>query len=64
MRNFAAAAAEAGPIADEVNIRECDGSKPAGVQHVVEEVDSEPSGVEIRKRVVASIHLFMAIGQG
>ena len=63
MRNVAAAAAEAGSTADEVNIRECDGSKPADVSHVVEEVDSEPSGVENRN-VVASMNLFMAIGQG
>jgi hypothetical protein len=63
MRNVAAAAAEAGSIADEVNIRKCDGSKPADVSHVVEEVDSEPSGVENRN-VVASMNLFMAIGQG
>ena len=63
MRNVAAAAAEAGSIADEVNIRECDGSKPADMSHVVEEVDSEPSGVENRN-VVASMNLFMAIGQG
>ena len=63
MRNVAAAAAEAGSIADEVNIREYDGSKPADVSHVVEEVDSEPSGVENRN-VVASMNLFMAIGQG
>ena len=63
MRNVAAAAAEVGSIAGEVNIRECDGSKPADVSHVVEEVDSEPSGVENRN-VVASMNLFMAIGQG
>jgi hypothetical protein len=63
MRNVAAAAAEAGSAADVVNVRECDDSRPAGVSHVVELVDSEPTGVEIRN-VVASIHLFMAIRQG
>ena len=63
MRNVAAAAAEAGSAAEEVNIRECDNSRPAGVSHVAESVDSEPTGVENRN-VVASIHLFMAIGQG
>ena len=62
MRNVAAAAAEAGSTADEGNIRECADSKPA-VSHVVKEVDSEPSGVENRN-VVASMNLFMAIGQG
>ena len=64
MRNVAAAAAEAGSSAEVVNIRECGDSRPTGVVHVAEEIDSEPSGVEIRKRVVASIHLFMAIGRG
>ena len=63
MRNVASAAAEAGSAAEVVNIRECDDSMPAGVVYVVEEGDSEPSSVEYRN-VVASIHLFMAIGQG